>query len=303
MDASCSVDPLQRFASLQGNMGAHASASNNHTHTHTNNHTHTHNFEHTFFHSEETGYSPAYPSPVPSPAQTETHAEANDDAAAPLLAGLAGVRIRDPLEFSDQYKRFYGDYAHTQQRSAQMHPNNTPHSHSTPHGSAATRPPIQRFRQFPQPRTVEPVAVPLQQGQGRVSLRHGDAALIDAQLGALERELQSGVSQREGDSDSDFRGSTPRALSAEQLQFRAAATGIVHTLSEGNSVSNSAFPFALPSPPATPLESRLGGSKFMRLMRQVSAGSVTLRSGSPELCSPDTDERVGSEYFPVLDEQ
>ncbi|GMM55081.1 hypothetical protein DAKH74_016970 [Maudiozyma humilis] len=301
MDASCSVDPLQRFASLQGNMGAHAPASNNHNHTHTNNHTH--NFEHAFFHSEEAGYRPAYPSPVPSPAQTEAHAEANDDAAAPLLAGLAGVRIRDPLEFSDQYKRFYGDYAHTQQRSAQMHPNNTPHTHSTPHGSAATRPPIQRFRQFPQPRTVEPVPVPRVQGQGRVSLRHGDAALIDAQLGALERELQGGVSQREGDSDSEFRGSTPRALSAEQLQFREAATGIVHTLSEGNSVSNSAFPSPLPSPPATPLESRLGGSKFMRLMRQVSAGSVTLRSGSPELCSPDTDERVGSEYFPVLDEQ
>lgn len=245
---SCSVDPLQRFASLQNN---NANTFSNGSSSSTGSSSAHRGVEQGFFNNQDAAYH-HMSAPLPSPPQEEGDL---------VIPEFANVRINDPMEFSDQYKRLYGSYVQTPTPPASS--SHTPMAHPL---ASMPRPPIQRFRQYKQPRTV---------GQVPMNI---PSALIDQELNALEQELQN---------------STPRGMSQEQMQFRQAATGIVHSL-EATTPE--------PSRSSTPLESRLGGSKFIQLMRQVSAGSVTLRSGSPELCSPDTDERVGNEYFPVLDD-
>ncbi|SMN22372.1 similar to Saccharomyces cerevisiae YHR160C PEX18 Peroxin required for targeting of peroxisomal matrix proteins containing PTS2 [Maudiozyma saulgeensis] len=294
-ETSCSVNPLQRFSTLTNNNGnvprvpygneslISSNARNDST-------------ERSFFNGNSAMNSNISPSFMPLPqsrstttndvqnlSYMQTHNNGNREELD--LPDLSKVQIHDPMEFSDEYKKFYGNYEATN-----IQPNH--------------RPTIQRFPQYEMNRSslqmVESAPIMIRQfqdpqhsvnindnGYGGTSfpeLNDVQIHTIDHELDIIEHGLTRGPSLM-----NHSQPQSRAAFDGEQIHFKEVAASIVEVVTPETSRSSS------------PVNSKLNGSKFMQLMKKVSAGSVTLRRDSPELFTPDTDEVVGNEYFPVYD--
>lgn len=294
---SCSVDPLQRFATLANN-NSNVGSINNSTFQ-GNDFSQRNTTEQAFFGNNE-GNSSRHenvmmPSFIPITNNTDTnninihafpylqqlqeqqilvnssgHNGDNDDNISNIFSN---VKIHDPLEFSDEYKRFYGNF--------QNQNNSNTHSSSIP---VLQRPSIQRFSQFNSQQSHirqsnSCSSTPSTYGTA-FQLDDNESHMIDHELDILHNELNHSSHHQLGSN----------AFDLEQTQFKEVAASIVDVMTPETTRSSS------------PVNTKLGSSKFMDLMKRVSAGSVTLRRDSPELFTPETDEVVGNEYFPVQDQ-
>ncbi|KAG0671953.1 peroxisomal membrane protein pex21 [Maudiozyma exigua] len=290
-EASCSVDPLQRFATLANNNNNNVGNINDST-SQRNNFNQRSGTEHAFFGNNEVHSSrnenPMIPSFIPITNNTDTNIhsfpysqqqilvnssdhDGNDDDISNIFSN---VKIHDPLEFSDEYKRFYGNFQNQNRSST--------HSSATP---VSQRPSIQRFSQFNSQQshirqsTLSTNSSPSPY-DSTFQLNNNEVHMIDHELDILQNELNQSLHHQMGNNTFDV----------EQTHFKEVAASIVDVLTPETTRSSS------------PVNTKLGGSKFMNLMKRVSAGSVTIRRDSPELFTPETDEVVGNEYFPVQDQ-
>lgn len=298
-EVSCSVDPLQKFATLANNNNNNVGNINN-SKFQRNNFNHRGSTEQAFFNNNEVHSSrnenPMIPSFIPITNNTDTNIhsfpysqqqqqpqnqqilanssghDGNDDDISNILSN---VKIHDPLEFSDEYKRFYGNFQN--QNGSSTHSNATP---------ASQRPSIQRFSQFNSQQshirqsTLSTNSTPSPY-DSTFQLNNSEAHMIDHELDILQNELNQSSHHHHMGNDT---------FNVEQTHFKEVAASIVDVLTPETTRSSS------------PVNTKLGGSKFMNLMKRVSAGSVTIRRDSPELFTPETDEVVGNEYFPVQDQ-
>lgn len=199
----------------------------------------------------------------------------NDDS---ILPQFSLIQINDPLEFSDEYKKFYSSYEKPQQV---MPP----------------RPILSRFQHYsvnkPNLRTNRKQDMTniydrsiRDDVQRSVDMHMDDTnnEMIDKEFEVLENELKI-----EQQGANDIKSVQTFTLDSEQLSFKNIASSIIDTVTPK------------PSRATTPIGSKLEDSKFMKLMGRVSEGEVTLRNNSPELYTPETDEVVGNEYFHIID--
>ena len=296
-EVSCSVDPLQRFATLAnnnnnvGNIDNSSFQRNGFSERNTteqaffgNNEDNSSRHENTMMPSfipitNNTDHNNINIHPFPYSQQSQEqhllvtgsgHNRDNDDDISNMFSN---VKIRDPLEFSDEYKRFYGNFQNQTSSNTQ--------STVVP---VSQRPSIQRFSQFNSQHSHIRQSALSSSTPSTYSttfqLNNNDVHMIDHELDILQHELNHSSHLQIGNDTFDM----------EQTQFKEVAASIVDVMTPETTRSSS------------PISTKLGGSKFMDLMKRVSAGSVTLRRDSPELFTPETDEVVGNEYFPVQDQ-
>lgn len=153
------------------------------------------------------------------------------------LNQFSSMKLEDPLEFDNEYKKLYAGYQSQQTRRNVAHVSPALH------------------RSIYQPVMRDPVA---------------NDVHFEQEFEALERELQD-------DKDELLDEESPL-----DYEFQKIASDIV------NSTSNS----------PSPVSSKLSGSKFMGLMRDISGGLVSMRSN--ELRKSDGSV-VGNEFTPVMD--
>lgn len=298
-ETSCNVNPLQRFANLTNNdnnarIGQYGNgdlitgssdainARNEST-------------ERSFFNGGSVMNTNVAPSYIPLDQGTSmtnnnnihnfSHMHtSNNDNVELALPDLSKVQIHDPLEFSDEYKKFYGSYQANNEQS-----NNRPSIQRFPQfgmdrpflQTSASEPMIRQFRDIHNTAGINGNCA---SGMHFQQPDNAQIHVIDHELDIFEQELSSEPSvvvRTQSQPQSAFDG--------EQIHFKEVAASIVQVVTPDTTRSSS------------PVSNKLNGSKFMQLMKKVSAGSVTLRRDSPELFTPETDEVVGNEYFPVHD--
>lgn len=247
------------------------------------------------------GQGPLSPMSNGSSSRQLGHTQSNiSDVSDEWLNQFSSMKVHDPLEFSNDYKRLYESYI----RNSTM---GTP----TP---ARSRQPIQQQQQqqtnthvnyrpllsrdhqsgyFPSYRTAQPIAsqwttnAPLSAPEFETTNGQGSIdSYFDLEFNNVENELQKQETESTSQEQMNF----------EQVEFQKHAKDIVRSCT--------------PDVPASPdlttssqLHSKFASSKFMGLMRKVSDGVVTIKKTERELFTPETGEVVGNEYFPVLDER
>ncbi|SCV02287.1 LANO_0F16512g1_1 [Lachancea nothofagi CBS 11611] len=187
------------------------------------------------------------------------------------------MQIRDPLSFTSEYQQLYKNYEQ-QQHERLQHQSQLPVHQPMPlhRPILATQQPFYAASDLPT-QSHEP---------------HESHESLSSQTDFFAREFED--IERELQDETPSTPSQPPALTPEQLKFRQAASEIHQRLSPGSQ-----------TPPQ--LESKFQNSKFLGLMRSISSGVVTLKSGEDDdrkythLYSPTTGEVVGNDYFPVPD--
>ncbi|CAL9734756.1 peroxisomal protein Pex21p [Monosporozyma servazzii] len=303
MSDSCHVNPLQQLNS-KNNLQLH------NQHHNTFNHTSPHAGSFSGYNAKETAFmnqgqngllhhqqGPLSPPLNGSSRQLGHTLSHNTDVSDEWLNQFSSMKVHDPLEFSNDYKKLYENYARNgtigtptpacspqpiQQQQVNTHINH--------------RPLLSRDNQsgyFPSFRTTQPTAsqwnttAPLSAPELNSTNGHGNIdSYFDLEFDNVENELQQ---QENGSTIQD-------QMNMEQVEFQKHAQDIVRSCT--------------PDIPASPdhtdssqLRSKFASSKFIGLMRKVSDGVVTIKKTERELFTPETGEVVGNEYFPVLDER
>lgn len=189
---------------------------------------------------------------------------------------FATMQMKDPLEFSDSYKRLYAQYSQNNISVAMTQPL------ARPQISRNVESHMSSLQMKNSPLSVN--SAPANSTTESINLNQLDS-YFDLQFQAVEEELDQ----------------IP-CLNQEQQQFQKAAQGILDTLSPksieidtmsaGNSMSFSSDEEHL-------LRDKLNNSKFMGLMTRVSGGVVTINENNKELYTPKDNKLEGNEYFPI----
>lgn len=249
-------------------------------------------FQQHMFHQHHQG--PLSPMSVTSniSATSSRHDSVSED----WLNQFSAMKVRDPLEFNDEYKKLYEKYAGSggvvspesiQMQSSSTHMNQRPllnRQHQS--GFLPSHP--QHAPQQQWNRSVPLSAPPLEATDGSID-SYFDLEFTNIEAELHQRELQDHQRQQQDKLNNDNR------MNFEQAEFQKVATDIVRSCTPDVPAS--------PTVPTSQLHSKFASSKFMGLMRKVSDGVVTIKKTERELFTPETGEVVGNEYFPVLDER
>lgn len=210
------------------------------------------------------------------------------------LPQLNSMQINDPLEFNNEYKKFYSnyekqtgvnssslsDYNQTFVPSTYVSHNNNNNNSSTSTNLHMPKPKLvhstQSFHLHQSQRQMQsPVSLP-----PHIENTKELDSYFDLEFKTVEDELNKTINDQVMNDNDE-----------EQLEFQRLASGIVE----------SCTPVRTPGTPGTPVGNKLSSSKFIGLMKRISDGVVTMKENKTELFSPENGEIVGNEYFPIQD--
>ncbi|CCC67283.1 hypothetical protein NCAS_0A07250 [Naumovozyma castellii] len=272
--SSCSTNPVGQFLSPKNNtlLSTHRPIVSRKTQV--SDHYNTNDaspHETTFMNRNNQDYSVNRPHLLP--------AQSQQGIAEDWASQFSSMQIKDPLEFSQEYKRLYSSY-----ESSQPQRQVPPMSMNVAH------------QPLPQPSMFVPS--PLRQQ------RNGDGMDIDSyfdlQFQSVEKELEIENNANAGTARND------NVLDEEQLQLQKTARDIVESCSTPSSISSNSS-----------VNAKFAESKFIGLMRKISDGVVTLKKingdknvdqsqqapsvGNNEFYSTVDESVVGTPFYPVDD--
>lgn len=294
MSESCRINPLEQLGSKTNPLFS----SQNRTHfpnqsTNSDTISQYESKESIFFNQGQQSLPFAQPQQPISPTLSKTTTITDRDSLSDeWLTQFSSMKVHDPLEFSNDYKRWYEKYT-LGGKNITRREIEKPQINKSINNGAGYRPlltkgyqsgyiPVRRTQTTTFHRTVTtPLSAP-------ATGEHSIDSYFDLEFINLENELQN--------EQTNSGSKTSSSMNFEQIAFQKAATDIVKTCS-----------LDIPSSPErttrSQLQSKFASSKFMGLMRKVSDGVVTVKDTKKELFTPETNEVVGNEYFPVLDER
>lgn len=297
MSDSCHVNPLQQLNGKQPSVfntriGRNNTAANGHPVQYNG----ANNIEQTFLNqnvgmkSHDDSFGQQVNSPaLMNPIMSDNNVISNDN----WVNQFATMQMKDPLEFSDAYKKYYEQYSRSSTVGNTV--TNIVGNKSIPNNNTSMSQPILR------PQLNRNIQSHFSmQANAKIPLTPvaNSAPIIDTGNNLNSNELNSYF-------DLQFKAVEEEineiaVLNEEQIQFQKAAQGILNTLSPKDveiELTTSAMDYA--SDEKSMLRDKLTNSKFMGLMKRVSGGVVTMKENNKELYTPKDNKLEGNEYFPI----